>query len=64
MTAFRWLLIIFLSLTQSIIGIMVARRRNLPSLLGGFIGFLFIPIFFELLPYIASVSSENTKDNE
>ncbi len=64
MTAFRWLLVIFLSLIQSIIGIMVARRRNLPPLLGGFIGFLFIPIFFELLPYIASVSSENARNNK
>ncbi|AOT72661.1 hypothetical protein [Geosporobacter ferrireducens] len=64
MTAFRWLLLLFLSLIQSIIGIMVARRRNLPSVLGGTIGFLFIPIFLKLLPNIAGATSRNTNNSD
>lgn len=63
MTAFRWLMLLFLSLIQSIIGIMVARRRNLPASLGGIIGFLFIPIFFKLLPNIVGTISGNTNNS-
>ncbi|SHK10077.1 hypothetical protein SAMN02745975_03646 [Geosporobacter subterraneus DSM 17957] len=64
MSAFRWLLLLFLSLIQSVIGIIVAQRRKLPPLLGGIIGFLFIPIFFRLIPVIAVKMSDSRPNNK
>lgn len=61
MTVIKWLILLFLSLIHSIIGITMAKRRGLPALLGGLVGFSFLPVFFQLLPSISSLHHHKSK---